>query len=240
MKDADILKILEPAETYLKPKDALEKYDKWDRELGDRWINSGFTDFSMYQDPKYFTNLYLCWHYVSKGSLAGLKKFMEQNEPSWKNSLTFFDDYNGLGITTLSLLEAGVNPNNVFYFNDNPDQVNLFKSFCAKAGVQPPQLGARDKHYDVYMSLEIIEHYEKPLDYLAGVLATQPKYFVLTSNFSPKGNRIYPGHFAQYTNSKGEKVAPRKISREKTAMLKQDYEMVFHGYNGKPVIWKRK
>jgi hypothetical protein len=240
MKDRDILKVLQPDVVYKKPADAIPLYDQWDRELGDRWIKSGYTDYSMYQDPKYFTNIYLCWHFVSKGSLSGLKKFFNANEPNWKTDLTFFDDYNGLGLTTLSLLEAGLDSKNLSFFNDNPDQVKFFKTLCEKASQPFPNLGERDSHYDVYMSLEIIEHYEKPLDYLAGVLDTKPKYIVITSNFSPKEGRVYPGHFPEYYNGKGEKVAPRKISREKTAMLKQDYTMVYHGFNAKPTIWKRK
>jgi hypothetical protein len=68
-----------------------------------QWVDSKETDFSIYQDEKYLKDLMICYYYVSRQSIVGSLKWFEKNNIDI-SKMRCFEDHNGLGATTLHLL----------------------------------------------------------------------------------------------------------------------------------------
>jgi hypothetical protein len=208
--------------------------------LNEQWKKSEYTDFSVYQGKNYLSELFLCYKHVSKSSVCNAIKYLKENVPNWKE-LSYFEDYNGLGLTTSHLLEEGLNVN---YFNDVKEQSDSFKRTAEKLGYDISQCkNDLDKSgkYDVVFTMENIEHFKEPLEYMKTMTSMckgPGSYLVYSSGFSL--NDIYCGHFPTY-NIDGKECSIRAASLRIGKYLKeQNFQIVFQGFNGKPRIYVKR
>lgn len=202
--------------------------------LLEQWVNSNRTDFSIYPDERYNQAGLYCYHIMTKRSLHECMKYIMNNLLN-ANELTFFDDYNGIGISTIYLMLQGLN---VSFMNDNDNQIDIFKRLCDLHGVKLP-FNDRDrkKKYDVVLSFEVAEHYQKPVSYINSLIdMVKPGgYLIISSSMNyPEA----PGHFLEYEiddinydNKKASRFFNRKIKEKMT--------QVHRGWNGTPLFFKK-
>ena len=132
-------------------KDILRQMKQKDDVLIKRWVESGQTDFTIYQDRDYIADVYICWDMISKTSIKEVVKWMLKGfaDPC---KLSIFDDYNGLGLTTMYLLQRGFSP---AFFNDCESQQDILKWLCKSYNVLMPRNDTdRSGKYDLVMSFD--------------------------------------------------------------------------------------
>lgn len=205
-----------------------------------KWIESNYTDFSVYQMPEYISDLYSCFNCSSSLSVNGTLKYFKKNNIDFKD-MTFFDDYNGFGLTTLCLLKDDIK--NVFYFNDNPEQVEVFNKL-SKVYELPVLPAITDRKnidiYDVYMSFEVIEHIKEPLEYIKEVdRHIKPGGYLIYSCGFNGTDTMYVGHFTEYIVD-GKVLSPKNTSKLIYKWIKERYDYVYKGFNNNPQIFKKK
>jgi len=203
-------------------------------KLNDIWFNSNKTDYSVYEHNDYIYDMFICYGFYSSAAIRYMIKYFKENISNWKD-LTYFDDYNGIGLTTLHLLNEELKS---YYFNDNKIQLNTFKKLCESYKFDIPILDKNKKNiYDVYISLEIIEHYKEPLKYLkeATNRIKDNGYLIYTTTFNP----LFLGHHHEYIID-GKIYLPKKTNRIVNSYLRENFELLFRGFNGLPKIYKKK
>lgn len=157
------------------------------------WHNSNFTDFSIYRHPDYIYDMFTCYHYISRNSIINMQKFFKKIGADYKN-FTYLDHYNGIGLTTLHLLND-IQSDNITFFNDNPEQISTFNKLCKSYNFDlPKNENDTESKYDVVISFECAEHYKEPIEYVKNLFNKTNKYLVYSSGFK----EVYPGHFPDY------------------------------------------
>jgi len=200
------------------------------------WYESEYTDYSFYNTKEYLSECLLSYFMNSEASIKNLLKFLKAHVKNY-NELKYFDDYNGIGLTTIQLSNFGLD---TYFYNDNTMQENIMKDLYNEYNIELPQHDKnRNGKYDVVISLEVMEHFESPMEYLEEIteMLSVDGYLTFAASFSPK-SPIYIGHFEEYKYNK-KKISKRKISKIKNDFMKKHYERLFTGWNGKPVVFKR-
>ena len=217
-------------------KEKIEFIRKYDNLYIDKWIKSNCKDLNMYQERDFLYSLICSYLYHSRGAVLNAYSWMVEKLPNYKN-LTYFDDYNGCGFTTIDLLLEGLN---VSFYNGCQYQLDYLDKLCKLLKIDKPYLDIdRKKKYDVLISFGVIEHYEEPIPYLETITKMIKKggYLVETSGFSPK--QIWAGHYREYL-FEGEYKTPRSMSRVVGKYKKEHYDYVFRFFNGHPRVYKLK
>lgn len=215
------------------------------KTLEEIWKKSNYTDFSIYQHPDYIYDMFVCYHFVSKASITNMLSYFKKNNITYTD-FTYLDDYNGVGLTTLHLLNE-IKAKNIFFFNNNQEQISTFKKLCEKYKFDFPanEYDSCDSSnkYDVVISLETAEHYKEPLEYAKQLVKKTNKYLIYSSGF----NKLFPGHFPTYTIqdeyvlfSKKREVSIKTAGRIVNKYLKDNLDLVYKGWNGKPTIYRKK
>ena len=212
------------------------KLKQFSADLGKIWNDSGFTDFSWYQHKDYLIEC--IWTYVvSSGAATGnMAKYFKEagiNVPS----MNCLDYYNGIGLTTLDLIDMGFNK--VTAFNDMPEQIIAYAKLLDHKGIYAPILTKafpKELTYDVVVCLETIEHFREPMGLTRELMRMAEQYLVETTSFcSPQ----HYGHFDKYLID-GKEVSGMTASRRVHDLIRTEFDQVFSGFNGRPRIWKRK
>jgi hypothetical protein len=135
----------------------------------------------------------------------------------------------------------------VSYFNDCKFQVEAAHRILKSPKSRwLPILGDADEckrfnddgrlKYDVVICLETIEHFKEPKPFTKRLIDLTKTYFVETTSFcSPQ----HYGHFPKYLVD-GKEVSGLAASVKTHAIIRNDFDLVYSGFNGKPRIWKRK
>lgn len=215
-----------------------------------QWVDSGCTDFTVYDDPEYVYEGIHCFektraccggmvHWFKGNTQSYLGKIMGEkySGPDYR-TLETLDVYNGIGLTTMHVARNGFN---VESFNDCVPQINFMQTAC-KEGIGREivnHTSMPEKQYDVVMSFEVLEHYTNPLEHVEQLIKmTKPGgYLCESSGFN--GSSINIGHFETYTID-GRVVPFREARRLTTKMIEKHYTKVFAGFNRMPQIWKLK
>jgi hypothetical protein len=204
------------------------------KALGQKWVDSGYTDFSVYDGDQY--TLECLWTYLVTSKSAILKAIDVVQKMYPAIAINALDYYNGIGLTTIDMLHAGWK---VAAFNDVQHQVvkanQLYQHFdisCVTHTVLPTET------FNTLVCLEVLEHLQDPvseIERLIGLLDDQALIIETTSFSSP----WHAGHFPEY-NINGVPVAGR-IAARKThdAMKRHGFTRVYAGFNGRPRIWAR-
>jgi len=220
------------------------------------WNDGKQADYSFYDAPEYVYDLLVCYELVSKRSILGFMNYLKDKKVSKYRELSIFEDYNGVGLSTVDLLLNGFT--NVSFYNSDAKQLKYFKEMCKLHGVDSATRIVKrpsGESYDVVISLETAEHFVEPIVYLEGLKQMMRKgtYFVYGHCFRAKPasgaahsakDKIlpddeFPGHFSKYSYN-GEQVSDAKMAKIVRAWLKENFNLVFKGFNGKPEIFKNK
>lgn len=210
--------------------------NKVSEQLDKEWIESGYSDFSLYHREDYLYSVINCYYTDSKQSITkSLKFFKERNIDI--SQFDIFEDYNGLGFTTLDLMDAGFK--SVTYFNDVKVQLEAFDKLINHYGIESPTLiSERTGQYDVVFSLETAEHYQEPDEYMDSIMAmVKPGgWLVLAQTFNPK----WLGHFEEYKID-GKVYKARKAGAENwRRVMRNGFDLHDIGFNTKPFIFQKR
>jgi hypothetical protein len=189
-----------------------------------QWLASGESDFSIYQHRDYIADVYICWACISSKNVTNLHRWLLQHERDAR-ALTIFDDYNGLGLTSLFFAQHGYR---VAYFNDVPSQIRAMERCCDRFKIPASRLDeTRSGRYDVVMSFEVAEHHLEPETYVRMLMRMAPRYLVMTTGFK----EVYAGHFPEYRVG-GRMVPIRQVGRLVNQFIAEEFDLVYQGYNG--------
>ena len=204
--------------------------------LDKEWIESGHSDFSIYQRKDYLYSVINCYYIDSRHSITKSLKFFKENNIDISN-FDIFDDYNGLGFTTLDLIEAGFGT--VSYFNDVKHQTDAFEKILDFYDLEHPYLDKnKTGKYDVVYSLEIAEHNQEPDEYMDEIMKmVKPGgWLILGQTFNPR----WLGHFETYTVN-GKTYKARKAGAENwRRVIANGFDLVDIGFNTKPFFFKKR
>ena len=200
------------------------------------WIKSGYKDFSLYHRFDYLYSVLNCYYTISANSVKNSMKYFKNNNVDI-SKLEAFDDYNGLGITTLDLIESGFK--SVSYFNDVDIQLEAFNKILDFYNLEKPLLD-KDKSgkYDVVFSMEIAEHEQNPDEYLDSIcsMVKDDGYLCISITFNNK----YLGHFNEYFVNGKTFNPPRGAGAAALKRIADNgFERVCVGFNGKPFVFKK-
>lgn len=226
--------------------DNIEKYTEDSEQrlyLLKKWNDSNFKDYSIYHDEKYQWECVNCFLAISKSSVNKIARFFKNsNIENWEN-LSFFDDYNGNGLTTIYLQEKyGIK--NISFYNNVDFQVDSINNICEKYNFKKPKRDfTRKNKYDVYIGLESVEHFKNPFDYLDEVMQMINKngYLIMTFNGLSWTPDICPGHFWEYENKNGDLVSGKVVRKQLYKHLKENgFELIKRAcWNQNPQIFKK-
>lgn len=206
----------------------------------DIWRKSNCTDYSIYSSENYLAELITGYYACSRPGMQQGIKFIKELYPTRYKKLTYFDDYPGIGLSTLHLLDEGLN---VSIRHDVNAQIRLMRRLLKAHSFDMPY---NDKtlagNYDVVFSFEIIEHCTSPLEYVELIdrLLKPGGILVETSGFGAPKDGPLAGHFASY-DCAGVIVPSRTTGRRVTAMRTKQlgYKLMHVGFNSKPRIWQK-
>lgn len=212
-------------------------------DLENRWYNSlaqNKPDYSVYSDPYYYCEVWLCWKNYSRRYLKEISNQKSLFDKSIVDDMidtkTVIDLGCGFGYTTIGLKEifptAKVYGTNI---KDTP-QYNIAKTF-----EQQKHINIIDDYADIKTDLifasEYFEHFDKPIEHLIDVLQkTNPKYLLIANTFNGKAI----GHFNSYTHL-NMLYDGKTISKMFNSTLRQfGYEKVeTNCWNNRPNYWKK-
>lgn len=211
------------------------KLKQFSAELGKIWNESGFTNFGAYNHKDYLIEC--IWTYVvSSGAATGnMAKYFATAGIDTQN-MSCLDYYNGIGLTTLDLIDMGFA--SVTVFNDVQHQIEACSALLkAKDRIALTKTNLpKGWTFDVVVCLETIEHYKEPMPVTRQLMDLTEQYLVETTSFcSPQ----HYGHFDKYLID-GKEVSGMTASRRVHDLIRTEFEQVFSGFNGRPRIWKRK
>jgi SAM-dependent methyltransferase len=214
-------------------------------DLEARWYKSlekGQPDYSVYADPLYYCDLWLCWLKYSRSYLTlmnkdtTVKKYNRSIvEDSKEQVKTVFDLGCGVGYTTAVLKS--------FYPKAKVYGTNLKGTpqwDMATTMGQQHKFTVTDtlKKADLVFASEYFEHIEEPLDHLAYILLKcKPKYLVIANSFSADAI----GHFRTYKNkNKPTTIYHKAMARHFNILLKSAgyYQEDIKNWNSRPSYWK--
>lgn len=181
-----------------KPYDALKF--KHIQNMMDVWYNSlpNNPDYSVYYDPYYFCEVWLCWVRYSRGTLKEIQSKKSLFDRSIVDDTTdvnrIIDLGCGFGYTTASLKEIysqaeviGTNLENSLQYKI-AKQISINNDFEVKGSY-------KNTKCDLIFASEYFEHFERPIEHLVDVIQeTNPKYLIIANSFGPKAI----GHFNTY------------------------------------------
>lgn len=206
-------------------------------ELQRRWYASLETrqpDYSVYADPYYFCEVWLCWVKYSRIYL----KAIEQDRLAYHDPRSIMDLGCGFGYTTAAL--KNIFPDAVVAGTNLPDsaQWRLASKLATQHNFEVLD-GTVGRHVDLVFASEYFEHFESPIDHLRTVLSLYtPSTLIVANTFS--GYAI--GHFLEYRTPSGSYIPGKSMSRVFNATLRDaGYSQRQHGYwNNRPMVWVKR
>jgi len=199
--------------------------------LEHRWYDGKY-DFSIYEDPGYFMELWRCWKDYSRQYLRELRKEGVFDKLSCG---TILDLGCGMGYTTAVLQQAypgaGVTGTNL----KGTLQYQLCERVAGEYGFEMSPDGTEAGPVDLIFASEYFEHFQEPITHLLSVLkVNRPKYLIIANAFGTTA----AGHFHQYLIN-GEMVASNKVNKvfSQTLMYKGYRKLKTSMWNNRPNIW---
>lgn len=221
----------------IKGRDFNLKFKNISAQLGQKWVQSNYTDLSYYSKDIYLFEC--CWTYLvsSSAAVSNSLKYFKENEISPQSSV--LDVYAGAGLTSKDLLSYFDNVDNVNYCINQIKATNrLLKKNNLHIKNNYVDISEVPNKYDIVLCLETIEHFENPMPLTIDLvnLVNDNGYLIETTAFcSPH----HYGHYPKYMIN-NEETTGRKASRKVHDYIREHFDMVFSGWNGLPRLWKKK
>jgi hypothetical protein len=93
---------------------------------------------------------------------------------------------------------------------------------------------------DLIICYEFLEHMKEPVKATQEVLALNPKYVSVSFSFTAPCR----GHYSEFIVDDGEGgkwgIPREEVTRYVNKEFRRNYEAVGHGWNARPVVWKKK
>jgi 2-polyprenyl-3-methyl-5-hydroxy-6-metoxy-1,4-benzoquinol methylase len=213
------------------------------KNLEEQWYNSlkaNQPNYSVYSDPYYFCEVWLCWINYSSRYLKDICKskslFNKSIVDDMKNVKVVVDLGCGFGYTTAALKEIFTQS---IVYGTNIKESSQYK-MAEKCGKKYNFSVINDIDgikSDLIFASEYFEHFERPIEHLEYILQKlNPRYLLIANTFNGKAI----GHFDYYKHY--DTVYPGK----KMNLLFNDY-MRKYGYkkiktncwNNRPTYWKK-
>ncbi len=207
--------------------------DEASAKLISRWVDSGRTDYSIYEDPEYIYDTLMCYKAISSGAVTGAERYFRAHNIKKGKAL---DIYNGAGLTSIQAIQAGFDCEAL---NTNPAQVtfmnNSSRRILGRDITTHKDLAAiPDESFDTVFSLEVFEHFKSPVDHVKETLRVLKTggYLVEGTGFT---DPELLGHFDVYEINSAE-IGNRAAGKYVQRLIKQTCIPVMSGFNRKPRI----
>lgn len=190
---------------------------------------------SVYQSKEYFYNLIFSYMYISKNHIESVLKWFDENNINTSEKIAY-DYYNGIGLTTIDLAKSF---KKVIVFNDCKNQIDLCDKLFKEYNLSyEKDIKKINKDYDVFFSLQEIEHYFNPIDRIKEILgeANSSEFLVLSHGFT---NDRYCGHYTYYNINNNLVHYTQVFGYIEYEILKRDYRLEFCNDRGKLRIYRK-
>lgn len=196
-------------------------------------------DFKVYRMREYFYNLIFSYLYISKKHLVSVFNWFNENKIDL-SQMTAYDYYNGLGLTTLDLSNYF---KKTIVYNDCKDQIEMCKKLFDEyhsAGTYNLiyDTDSNEEKFDVFFSLQEIEHYFSPVDRVKEIIdkSKNADYLVLSHGFT---NDRYCGHYTYYNVNNSLIHYTQVFGYVENEIIKSGYVLVHCDDRGKLRIYKK-
>lgn len=220
--------------TSLSKRSLLDECYRRQKKLLKQWLDSGRTDFSVYDTEDYTWDCVLSYFCVSNRCLTNGERFFRYFDIPKGKAL---DVFNGIGLSTIHANLAGFKCDAVSAnamqqdFAQHSAKRILGKQLRIFSSLQD----IRSASYDVVMSFEVLEHFKDPTEHVAELLRIlKPGGYLIESTGFQHADHI--GHFDTYTIN-GKQFSNREAATQTRKALEQHCTKLMVGYDKKPRIW---
>ena len=227
-------------------KDGIETKNCYSINLSDRWYRSlkkEKTDYGIYGDEYYFTDLWACWIIYSRKYLRSfLKSTLQYKQKEFiifdylKSSKSIVDLGCGIGLTT-SALSQMFKKSKIYGTNiKGTDQYIFCSKMAKKYGFTiVSDIKKLKGGIDTAIAFEYFEHIETPIEHIEEIIKMlKPKNIVFANSFNTRS----VGHFKRYKNN-GMSIDQRDVSKlfNSVLMSRGYFKMKTNMWNNRPMIW---
>lgn len=201
-------------------------------------------NYSVYDDPYYMLEVWLCWVNYSRRYLKNIQN------PKSMFGISIADDMRKSGLNSILDLGCGSGYTTAAFKEIFPTcsvygtnfetsvQYKMSSDLSKKIGftMLPNHLSIRN--IDLIFASEYFEHILDPIKHLSDIIFTcNPKYFIIANTFTSPAI----GHF-DYYNHGNTRLEGRKMSLKFNEFLRKlGYERIkTNCWNNRPSYWKRK
>ena len=212
------------------------------KTLQERWEKSldSLPDFSVYDEPIYLNETFLCWKAYSRRYLMLLRKWLKREDCPIKvdGIKNVLDLGCGLALTTIGL--KSLFPNAEVYGTNEPNSVQIEFDRIVTRPFDDIHIVSDNfgpiKHMDIVFASEFFEHIQVPIEFLKKVLVYyKPKYIIYANTFT----NMAIGHFNEYYVGI-EKLSGKEVSRAFTRILQYygNKKVQTNFFNNRPNVYK--
>jgi Methyltransferase domain len=210
--------------------------------LETKWYRSleNAPDYSVYADPYYFCETWLCWIKYSKRYLKDIQSTRSMFGKSIVESMigidTVLDLGCGAGYTTMELTKI-FSKAKVYGTNFEGSSQYAMSSHIGNTQGFEMQGSHKDIKADLIFASEYFEHFERPIEHLVQVIEhCNPKYMLIANTFTS----MAIGHFNTYKYLTETYSGKDMSLLFKNTMRKHGYEKVKTAcWNNRPAYWRR-
>lgn len=212
--------------------------------LQERWYESlkrNNPDYSVYSDPYYFCEVWLCWVNYSKRYLKDIcKKTCVNTSHTIVEDIGSVKSVVDLGCSfgyTTAVLKSIFKNANVYGTNIKDSyQYKMAESYGKQYEFKVVD-DISNMKADLVFASEYFEHFERPIEHLDYVIKTlQPKYLLIANTFNGKAI----GHFDVYKHH-SYTMSAKNTSKEFGKFLRNNFyrKINTNCWNNRPQYWKK-
>jgi len=222
------------------PRKTLQEARQWTDfhnhpDVVEDWENSN-QEPDDYEGPEWFYGALASFVFSIK-CLYGTYKFLKQTYPDFSPK-TIVDWGAGLGMH--SIICATLWPESKVYYYNLPGLQTKFVKNVLKPGYGVDNVIIKTKREklpskaDLILSFEVLEHMKEPTVAAEDLLKLDPEFIAVSFSFTAPCR----GHFTYF--DVGDYQIPREeVTRYVNDVFRTKYKAVGHGWNARPVVWKR-